>query len=45
MNLTIKIMKQMPIIQPMKRSIWDYLFYASMAVILIWLILKMTGFI
>ena len=35
----------MPIIQPMKRSIWDYLFYASMAVVLIWLVLKMTGVI
>ena len=38
-------MKQMPMIQPMKRSVWDYLFYASMAVILIWLVLKMTGVI
>ena len=38
-------MKQMPIIQPMKRSIWDYLFYASMSVVLIWLVLKMTGVI
>jgi hypothetical protein len=38
-------MNQAPTIQPMKRSIWDYLFYASMAVILIWLVLKMTGII
>ncbi len=38
-------MNQVPKIQPMKRSIWDYLFYASMAVILIWLVLKMTGII
>ncbi len=38
-------MNKMQIIQPMKHSIWDYLFYASMAVILIWLALKMTGVI
>ena len=38
-------MKQMQIIRPMKRPIWDYLFYASMAVVLIWLVLKMTGVI
>lgn len=27
------------------RSIWDYLFYASMAVLMLWLILKVTGII
>ena len=29
----------------MKRSVWDYLFYASLLILLIWLILKVTGVI
>lgn len=35
-------------IQPgviLKKSIWDYLFYASLLIIFIWLILKVTGVI
>ena len=28
-----------------KRPIWDYLFYLSLLVLTIWLILKVTGFI
>jgi len=34
------------VIEPhMKRPIWDYLFYASMSVLTIWLILKVVGII
>lgn len=33
---------QLPI---MKRTIWDYLFYLSMLVVGVWLVLKVTGYI
>jgi len=31
--------------EKLKRSVWDYLFYASMSILTIWLILKVTGVI
>lgn len=31
--------------EKLKKSVWDYLFYASIGVLTIWLILKVTGII
>jgi len=38
-------MNKAPEMPQMKRSIWDYLFYTSLLVITIWLILKVIGII
>lgn len=34
-----------PTFQPLRKTIWDYLFYASMAILTLWLILKSAGII
>ncbi len=33
------------VIEQMKRPIWDYLFYMSLLILTIWLVLKVTGVI
>jgi hypothetical protein len=33
------------VIEPIKKSVWDYLFYFSMLVVTFWLILKIAGVI
>ncbi len=38
-------MKKVVIEAKIKRPIWDYLFYASMLVLTIWLVLKVIGII